>query len=92
MSSLRVNKISNFNDDGPVEFSSGLTIPADKTLDAPIININTTGIITATDLVVSQGVNLSGVATAGSYVGSGIGLTGVPGTPNGLAIAFVVIS
>ena len=92
MSNLRVNKITNYTDDGPVEFSTGLTIPADKTLDAPIINVNTAGIITSNSLVVSQGVSLSGVATASSYVGVGIGLTGVPGTPNGKGIAFVLIA
>ena len=91
MSNLRVNKITNYADDGPVEFSGGLTVPTGKTLDATI-NINTSGIVTSTTLVVSQGLNLSGVATATSYVGSGIGLTGVPGTPNGKGIAFVLIS
>ena len=91
MSNLRVNKITNYADDGPVELSSGLTVPTGKTLDATI-NINTSGIVTSSTLVVSQGLNLSGVATATSYVGSGIGLTGVPGTPNGKGIAFVLIS
>ena len=91
MSNLRVNKITNYADDGPVEFSTGMSIPSGKTLDGAI-EINTTGIVTSTSLVISQGVNLSGVATATSYVGSGIGLTGVPGTPNGKGIAFVLIS
>ena len=91
MSNLRVNKITNYADDGPVEFSGGLTVPTGKTLDVTI-SINSTGIVTSTSLVVTQGVNLSGVATAASYVGSGIGLTGVPGTPNGKGIAFVLIS
>ena len=91
MSNLRVNKIVNYSDDGPVEFSTGMTIPSGKTLDGAI-EINTTGIVTSTSLVISQGVNLSGVATATSYVGSGIGLTGVPGTPNGKGIAFVLVS
>ena len=91
MSKVNVNIITNKNEDGPVEFSGGLTVPTGKTLDATI-NINTTGIVTSTSLVVTQGVNLSGVATAASYVGSGIRLTGVPGTPNGKGIAFVLIS
>ena len=91
MSNLRVNKITNYNDDGPVEFSTGLTVPSGKTIDG-IININTAGIVTSNSLVVSQGVSLSGVATASSYVGVGIGLTGVPGTPNGKGIAFVLIT
>ena len=91
MSNLRVNKIVNYNDDGPVEFSTGLTVSSGKSIDGTI-DINTTGIVTSTSLVVSQGVSLSGVATAASYVGSGIGLTGVPGTPNAKGIAFVLIS
>jgi hypothetical protein len=91
MSNLRVNKIVNYNDDGPVEFSTGLTVPSGKELTGTV-NINTTGIVTSTSLEVTQGVNLSGVATASSYVGSGVGLTGVPGTSNGKGIAFVLIS
>jgi len=52
-------------------------------------NINLTGIITATTAIVgsavtinSSGVNVSGVVTATSFVGSGVNLTGVASTDN----------
>lgn len=91
MSNLRVNKITNYADDGPVEFSSGLTVPADKELTGTL-TINSVGIVTSTSLNVTQGLNLSGVITATTFTGSGIGLTGVPGTTNAKGIAYVLIS
>jgi hypothetical protein len=75
MSTLRVNKISNFNDDGPVEFTKGVEVPAGQSLNG---NINITGVVTAT-----------------SFVGSGIGITtlGVPGEVfNSKAIALIIIT
>ena len=45
MSNLRVNTITNLNDDGPVEFSKGLVIGIGKTLNG---DINVTGVVTAT--------------------------------------------
>ena len=91
MSSLRVNKIVNLNDNGPVEFSTGATIPSGQTISGDIV-ISTTGIVTSTSLVVTSDMNLSGVVTASSFQGSGIGLTNVPGTPNGKGIAFTLIA
>ena len=91
MSNLRVNKITNYADDGPVEFSSGLTVPASKELTGTL-TINSVGIVTSTSLNVTQGLNLSGVITATTFTGSGIGLTGVPGTSNAKGIAYVLIS
>jgi len=91
MSSLRVNKIVNLNDNGPVEFSTGVTVPAGQAISGDIM-INTTGIVTSTSLVVSGNMNLSGVMTATSFQGRGIGLTNVPGTPNGKGIAFTLIA
>ena len=91
MSNLRVNKITNYADDGPVEFSSGLTVPSGKTLDGTI-TISSVGIVTSTSLNITQGLNLTGVCTATTFVGSGIGLTGVPGTTNAKGIAYVLIS
>tara|TARA_Y100000004_G_scaffold153615_1_gene177429 strand:- start:9791 stop:10024 length:234 start_codon:yes stop_codon:yes gene_type:complete len=46
MSSLRVNKIVNLSDDGPVEFSKGVTVPSGKTIDGDIV-ISTVGVVTA---------------------------------------------
>tara|TARA_B100000035_G_scaffold46191_1_gene34932 strand:+ start:1298 stop:1531 length:234 start_codon:yes stop_codon:yes gene_type:complete len=46
MSSLRVNKIVNVADDGPVEFTKGLTVPTGKIIDGDIV-ISTVGVVTA---------------------------------------------
>lgn len=91
MSSLRVNQITNFNDDGPVEFSRGASVPAGQTINGSIV-INTSGIVTSPSLVVTNNMNLSGVVTATSFRGSGIRLTNVPGTPNGKGIAYTLIA
>jgi hypothetical protein len=47
MSSLRSNKIVNLNDNGPVEFSKGLQVPAGQEISGDIV-INAVGIMTAT--------------------------------------------
>jgi hypothetical protein len=91
MSTLRVNKIVNLNDDGPVEFTTGASLPSGQTLNGDL-EINTTGIVTSTSLVVNGDMNLSGVVTANSFQGAGINLTNVPGTPNGKGIAFTLIA
>jgi hypothetical protein len=91
MSTLRVNKIVDLNDTGPVEFTRGATIPSGQSLNGDL-TINATGVVTSTSLVVNGNMNLSGVVTASSFRGAGIGLTGVPGTPNGKGIAFTLIS
>ena len=91
MSTLRVNQIVNYNDDGPVEFSSGASFSSTEDINGDF-SINSTGIITSTALIVNNGMNLSGVVTATSFSGKGINLTNVPGTPNGKGIAFVLIS
>lgn len=90
MSSLRVNKIVNYNDDGPVQFSQGATLPSGQTINGDIV-INTTGIVTSTSLVVNGNMNV-GVVTASSFSGNGYGLTNVPGTLSGKGIALTLIS
>ena len=75
MSSLRVNTISNYEDNGPVEFVTGIQIPAGQTLNGDI--------------------NITGVVTATSFVGSGIGITtlGVPGeVSSSKALALTIIT
>ena len=52
MSVLKVNKISNANDDGPVEFTQGLTVSS--TGSTGDIEINSTGIVTSTSLDVGS--------------------------------------
>jgi hypothetical protein len=91
MSTLRVNKIVNYNNDGPVEFSSGASFSSTESINGDF-SINSVGIITSTSLTVNNGMNLSGVVTSASFSGKGINLTNVPGTPNGKGIAFVLIS
>ena len=46
MSTLRVNQIVNFNDNGPVEFTKGIILPAEQTINGDLI-INSAGIVTA---------------------------------------------
>ena len=46
MSSLRVNKIVNLDDDGPVEFTKGLIVPSEKTINGEIV-ISSVGVVTA---------------------------------------------
>lgn len=91
MSTLKVNKITNINDDGQVEFSTGLTLPENQTITNSAIVINTTGIVTSLSLNISNNINVSGIITASSFVGNGFNLTNVPGTPNGKAIAYALI-
>ena len=73
MSHLKVDKIVNFNDNGPVEFSNGLTFAAGATLDGHV-NANV------------------GFCTATTFVGSGIGLTGINGISRGLAMAIPFVT
>lgn len=65
MSSLRANKIVNANDDGPIEFSKGLTISQNYPLASERVVINSSGIVTATSFRGngSQLTGLSGVTT-----------------------------
>ncbi len=59
MSTLRVNKITNFNDDGPFEFSTGVVIDQQLQVDGQL-NINTTGIVTASAFY-GDGAGLTGL-------------------------------
>ena len=61
MSTLRVNKISNLNDNGPVEFTKGVEVPANQTVTG---DINLSGICTATAFVGNgNGITVTGGAT-----------------------------
>jgi hypothetical protein len=77
MSTLRVNKISNLNDNGPVEFTKGVEVPVGATINVGG-GINVTGIVTATSFVGS---------------GIGITTLGVPGEVNiSKSIALTIIT
>jgi hypothetical protein len=73
MSHLKVDKIVNFNDNGPVEFTNGLTFAAGATFDGSV-NANV------------------GFCTATTFVGSGIGITGIDGISKGLAMAIPFVT
>lgn len=78
MSTLRVNKISNLNNDGPVEFTKGVIIPSGQSITPEGIIINATGIMTAGSF---------------NGVGFGITSFGVTGEiKNSKAIAFTLIT
>ncbi|MAG49481.1 hypothetical protein CMO86_07455 [Candidatus Woesearchaeota archaeon] len=57
MSVLRVNQITNKDDDGAVEFSEGLTFASNTSISGAG-GINLTGIVTATSFV-GNGLNLT---------------------------------
>ena len=60
MSTLRVDQITNEAGTGAVEFSQGVSIPANKTITG---DISLTGIVTATTFVGSgAGLTISGAA------------------------------
>ena len=79
MSSLRVIKITNRQDDGPVELTKGATLASnysiiDEVTQQSAIQISSTGVVTAT-----------------SFSGNGSGITGLTGTPRGVAIGLIYV-
>lgn len=80
MSTLRVSRITNANDDGAVEFSKGATLPSGQTIvnnsDQNVIEVNTsTGVVTATD-----------------FSGDGSQLTGMEGVSRANALGVIFVS
>lgn len=62
MSTLRVNQITNATNDGPVEFSKGVSLPAGKNIDGQLV-INTVGVVTAASFNgVGAGITTFGIA------------------------------
>jgi hypothetical protein len=86
MSKIKVNKITNRNEDGPVELTKGASIPSDKTLNITG-NVNVTGILTAASYNTTN-INVTGVITATNFVGNGSQLTSLPSVSNGKMIAY----
>jgi len=86
MSKIKVNKITNKTEDGPVELTKGATIPSGKTLNITG-NVNVTGILTAASYNTTN-INVTGVITATNFVGSGANLTSLPSTTAGKMIAY----
>ncbi len=85
---LKVNSITNRNDDGSVQFSDGATIPSSGTLtvsgNVNLSGVSTVGFLTASNVT-------AGIITATSFVGNGSGLTNVPSVSLAKAIALKLI-
>jgi len=90
MSTLRVNKISNLNDNGSVDLSKGLNVPSGYDLSGQVI-ISTTGVATITSLV-SENINITGIMTSSFFYGNASNMTNVPGVSNAKAIAYNLIA
>lgn len=76
MSTLRVNQVVNYNDNGPVEFSKGVVVPSGQQINGTLV-INSVGVVTATSF---------------SGVGAGITTFGVANEiSNSKAIAYTII-
>ena len=79
MSVLRVNKITNRQDDGAIEFTKGLTIAVEN----PITDVDGNNAI--------QVSTATGVVTATSFRGNGAGITGLTGPSKGNSIAIIYL-
>ena len=84
MSKIKVNYVTNKNEDGAVEFSRGATIPNGKTL-------TTNGNATATGTVTVGTVNVNTATVTGNVSGTlsgdGSNLTGLPSVNVGKIMA-----
>lgn len=99
MSVLRVNKITDVNGDGPVEFTKGMNFPsnvsfADTTTSSTSIGLavsSSTGIMSATTVYLGTA-NVSGICT-GTFTGNAkLGITGLSGLTNAKTIALTLIT
>ena len=86
MSKVKVNIITNKNEDNAVELTQGATIPAGKELKVTG-NGNITGIMTVANYDVTNA-NVTGVVTASSYIGSGENLTSLPSVSSSKIMAY----
>lgn len=93
MSVLRVNEIVNRTEDGPVEFTKGLEVPANQSISGDIVINATSGIVTASTFSLTEGLNVTGIVTANTFFGNGSQITGIVGeTTTAKAIAIALIS
>lgn len=67
--SLRVNRISNVDDNGPIEFTNGVIVPSGQSITPAALVINTTGVVTATSYSGNgSGItNLTGITASNVY-------------------------
>lgn len=77
MSKLKVNSITNLTETSSVILPKGATIPSGYQLN---VNggVNSSGILTASNLNLTANANVVGVLTASSFEGDGSGLTQLP--------------
>ena len=87
MSKIKVNIITNKNEDNAVELTQGATIPAGKELKITSGNGNITGIMTVANYDVTNA-NVTGVVTATSFIGSGENLTNLPSVSSSKIMAY----
>ena len=95
MSSLRVNKIIDEAGTGPVEFTKGVTFPSGASIPEDNMTINTTGIVTTSDITINDNIEVVGVMTAELVVSLLVmDLTSpiLQGTPSGKVIGLYLIS
>ena len=86
MSKIKVNIITNKNENDAVELTQGGTIPSGKQLSVTG-NSNITGIMTVGTYNVTN-LNVTGVVTASSFIGSGENLTNLPSVNASRVIAY----
>jgi hypothetical protein len=79
MSTLKVHKITNKDDDGAVELTKGAILPAEKVIDD---GSGTTAILVN---------SASGVVTATSFSGDAAGITNLTGTTKEKALGLIFI-
>ena len=89
MPKIKVNIITNKNEDGAVELTQGATIPVGQELTV-IGGANITGIMTIGNFNASNA-NITGVVTAASFIGSGDNLTNLPSVSSSKIIAYKYI-
>ena len=86
MSKIKVNVLTNRNEDGAVEFTKGMTIGS-----SGVLNItggyNVTGVTTVVSYTATQ-FNVSGVVSAPTFYGDGSNLTNLPSCSVGKVIAY----
>jgi len=86
MSKIKVNIITNKNENGAVELTQGGTVPSGKQLSVTG-NGNITGVLTASNYDVTN-LDVTGVVTATSYIGSGENLTSLPSVSSSKIMAY----
>lgn len=89
MSQLKVNSISNKNQNGPVELTKGAIIPSGQQLN---INgdVNLVGVLTATSYNAGN-INITGIVTAQTFYGDGSQLSNLPSVNESKIIAYTVV-